>query len=180
MKKLIDRLGPYSAKSKCVNVIVETPKESRVKYAYDPATGLFHLKRALPEGMMFPFNFGFIPSTLGDDGDPLDILILNQEPLIAGCLLKARLLGVIKAKQTEKGRSCRNDRLVGMAIGKETPTVLEALGLDQKTLAQIEYFFITYNKLDGKKFKVLGFDGPKKANQVVKRGAKAHQNLIAR
>jgi inorganic pyrophosphatase len=175
MKKLVDRLNPYNGKSKCLNVIVETPKGSRVKYAYDPKTGLFQLKRALPEGMMFPFNFGFIPSTLGDDGDPLDILVLNQEPLISGCLLKGRLLGVIKVKQTEKGKTFRNDRLVGLAIPKETPTALENFTLDKKTLKEIEYFFIAYNKLDGKTLKILGFGGPKQAKQAVRKGIKAYQ-----
>src|ERR1700722_15159204 len=148
MKKLMDRLGPYSGKGKCLNVVVETPKGSRMKYAYDPESGLFELKRALPEGMMFPFNFGFIPGTLGGDGDALDILVLNEETLISGCLVKVRLLGVIKVKQTEKGKTCRNDRLVGLAIPKETPTALENFTLDKKTLKQIKYFFITYNKLD--------------------------------
>ena len=175
MKNSIDRLDPYDRKKKCLNVIVETPKGSRVKYAYDPECGLFQLKRALPEGMMFPFNFGFIPGTLGGDGDSLDILVLNQEPLVSGCLLKARLLGVIRVKQTEKGNTCRNDRLVGLAIPKETPTALENFTLDQKTLEQIEYFFITYNKLDGKKLKILGYEGPKQAKQVVRRGIKAYR-----
>jgi inorganic pyrophosphatase len=175
MKKSIDRLDPFDRKKKCLNVIVETPNGSRVKYAYDPASGLFQLKRALPEGMMFPFNFGFIPGTLGGDGDPLDILVMNQEPLISGCLLKARLLGVIKVKQTEKGKTCRNDRLVGLAIPKETPTALENFSLDQKTLEEIEYFFIAYNKLDGKKLKILGYDGPKQAKQVVRQGIKAYR-----
>jgi inorganic pyrophosphatase len=68
-------------------VIVETPKGSRVKYAFDFETGFFILSQALPEGMMFPFNFGFIPQTLAEDGDPLDVLILNEEPVVSGCLL---------------------------------------------------------------------------------------------
>jgi inorganic pyrophosphatase len=175
MKNPVDRLEPYSRKGKCLNVIVETPKGSRMKYAYDPESGLFGLKRALPEGMMFPFNFGFIPGTLGGDGDALDILVLNQETLISGCLVKVRLLGVIKVKQTEKGKTSRNDRLIGLAIPKETPTALENFSLDKKTLEQIEYFFITYNKLDGKKLKILGYEGPKQAKQVVRRGIKAYR-----
>jgi inorganic pyrophosphatase len=175
MKNAIKRLSPFDAKRKCLNVIIETPKASRVKYAYDSDTGLFALKRALPEGMMFPFNFGFIPSTQAEDGDPLDILILNEEPLVPGCLIKVRLLGAIKARQTEDGKTIRNDRLIGLAIGKETPTFLEQMKLDKKTLFEIEYFFSSYNKLDGKKFKILGLAGPKKADGLVRKASKTYQ-----
>src|ERR1051325_6295022 len=113
MKKAIRKLTPFASK-KCLNVIVETPKGSRVKYAYDAHTGLFELKRALPEGMVFPFNFGFIPGTRAADGDPTDILILNEEPLVPGCLLKARLVAAIKAEQKEDGNTVRNYRLIGL------------------------------------------------------------------
>jgi inorganic pyrophosphatase len=171
MKKLLKRLSPF-AQGQCVNVVVETPKGSRVKYAYNFKCGLFELRRALPEGMMFPFNFGFIPGTKAANGDPLDILILNEEPLVPGCLLRARLLGAIKAEQTEDGHATRNDRLLGLAISKETPTSLESFELDKKTRGEIEYFFTTYNKLDGKKFKVLGKAGPKKARAMVRQAVK--------
>jgi inorganic pyrophosphatase len=158
---------------KCLNVVIETPKGSRAKYSYNPECGLFELKKALPEGMIFPFNFGFIPGTEGADGDPLDVLVLNQEPLFPGCLIKARLIGVIKADQTEKdGEKMRNDRLIGMAIAKETPTSLEGMGLDKRTLLEIAYFFVSYNKLSGKKFKVRGKGGTKKALALVKAGQK--------
>src|SRR3954463_9187396 len=119
MKKAIKRLPAFDSNMKCLNVVIETPKGSRVKYAYDPDAEMFELKKALPEGMMFPFNFGFIPGTKAEDGDPLDILILNQEPLIPGCLLKARLLGVLEAEQSEDGKTTRNDRLIGVAIEKQ-------------------------------------------------------------
>jgi inorganic pyrophosphatase len=88
MKNLIARLPAFDPDKKCVNVVIETPKGSCIKYAYDAECGLFALKRALPQGFAFPFNFGFVPSTLGEDGDPLDILILNEEPLFPGCLVK--------------------------------------------------------------------------------------------
>jgi inorganic pyrophosphatase len=171
MKDALDRLSPFDKKKKCLNVVVETPKGSRVKYAYDSDIGLFRLKKALPEGMTFPFNFGFIPGTAADDGDPLDILILNEEPLVPGCLLKVTLAGVIKAKQTEDGENVRNDRLFGFALAKETPTSMESIGVSQKTLKEIEYFFKSYNKLEGKKFKLLGQSGKSKALAIVKTAA---------
>lgn len=171
MRKAIRRLRALDHQKKCLNVVVETPKGSRVKYAYDVERGIFELKRALPEGMLFPFNFGFIPGTKAEDGDPLDILILNEEPLLPGCLVKARVIGLIKAEQTEDGETTRNDRLVGLAIGKETPTSLESVDLDKRTLTEIENFFVSYNRLAGKKFKVLGKAGPKKALAKIRKCA---------
>jgi inorganic pyrophosphatase len=170
MRKAIKRMDAFDGAKKCLNVVIETPKGSRVKYSYDEETGMLELKKALPEGMVFPFNFGFIPGTKAGDGDPLDVLVVNEEALIPGCLVKARLIAIIAAEQKERdGKKTRNDRLVAMAIGKQTPTFMESLELDKKTLAEIEYFFISYNKLADKEFKVLGRGGEKKALAVVRK-----------
>ena len=89
--------------------IIETPKGFRNKFAYDPPSGLFELKGLLPEGMLFPFDFGFIPSTLGEDGDPLDIMVLMDAPAHVGCLIQVRIIGIINADQTEDGRTVSNN-----------------------------------------------------------------------
>src|SRR5215469_12316525 len=104
-----------SDKATC-RAIIETPKGCRNKFDYDPASGLFMLGGLLPEGMMFPFDFGFIPSTLGDDGDPLDILVLMDAPAHVGCLIDVRLIGLISAEQIQDGNKETNDRLLGVAI----------------------------------------------------------------
>src|SRR6516164_6706606 len=96
--------------------IIETPKGYRNKFDYDPESNLFMLGGLLPEGMMFPFDFGFIPSTLGEDGDPLDILVLMDAPAHVGCLIEARIIGVISAEQIQDGTKETNDRLLGVAI----------------------------------------------------------------
>jgi inorganic pyrophosphatase len=172
MKKAIERLEAFDEKKKCINAIVETPKCSRVKYAYSPEDGLFRLKRAMPEGMAFPFNYGFIPSTLGKDGDPLDIVVLNEEAVISGCLLKIRLLAVIEAEQTEDGKMVRNDKLIGTAIDEETPPEFLSVKLDKGRLNQIIFFFSAYNKINGKKFKALNTKGPKQAEKLIRAGMK--------
>src|SRR4051794_28861688 len=115
MKSLVERLGPFDDDDQ-LNVIVETPMGCRNKYAYDPELGLFQLRKALPEGMVFPFDFGFVPATQGGDGDPLDVLVITEEAAYPGCLIHARLLGVIEAEQKGKGKAERNDRLVAAAI----------------------------------------------------------------
>src|SRR5580693_1474588 len=90
----------------CVcRAIIETPKGFRNKFDYDPESGLFKLGGLLPEGMLFPFDFGFIPSTLGEDGDPLDIMVLMDAPAHVGCLIDVRIIGVINAEQTEGSKT---------------------------------------------------------------------------
>lgn len=163
----IEHLPAFAEDKKTVNVIVETAKGGHVKYSYQQKTGMFYAKRLLPPGMVFPFNFGFIPSTLGDDGDPLDVLILNDTPLVTGCLLKASLVAVINAEQTEDGKTFRNDRLVGAVMDEESPPEFLKESLDERRIAEVRYFFSTYNKFSGKDFNVLGTGGLEQARQLV-------------
>ncbi len=156
--------------------IIETPKGCRNKFDYDPDSGLFMLAGLLPEGMMFPFDFGFIPSTLGEDGDPLDILVLMDAPAHVGCLIEIRLIGIIEAEQTEDGKTVSNDRLLGAAIHSYDHENLDSIKDVSKTLLeQLEEFFISYNKQRGKKFKVTGTGGPEKALKFLKAGMQAHK-----
>src|SRR5215470_20190842 len=121
--------------------IIETPKGSRNKFDYDPESNLFMLAGLLPEGMMFPYDFGFIPFTLGDDGDPLDILVLMDAPAHAGCLIDVRLIGIITAEQMEGGKKESNDRLVGVAVHtyqhEDQKTIEDVSGT---LLSQVEAF----------------------------------------
>src|SRR5437868_13907131 len=83
-------------------VVIETPKGSRNKYAFDPKERVFELKKVLPAGMAFPYDFGFVPSTIGGDGDPVDVLVLMDEPAFPGCKLTCRVIGVIQGEQGDK------------------------------------------------------------------------------
>ena len=159
--------------------IIETPKGCRNKFDYDPDSGLFMLGGLLPEGMIFPFDFGFIPSTLGGDGDPLDVLVLMDAPAHVGCLIEIRLIGIITAEQTEDGKTESNDRLLGVAVHSYDHENLGSINDVSKTLLdQVEQFFISYNKQRGKKFKVTGTGGPKKATQFLKKGFRAHKKRM--
>src|SRR5215213_9695961 len=116
MNRDVIGLRAYADEGGELHVIIETPKGSRNKFNYDEGLGVFRLGGVLPAGAVFPFDFGFVPSTLGGDGDPLDVLLLMDEPAFPGCLVEARLLGVVEAEQTERGgERTRNDRLVAVA-----------------------------------------------------------------
>src|SRR5436189_4887440 len=109
------RLKPYDLNDKeLLRVVIETPKGSRNKFAFNPEEHVFELKKVLPSGMSFPYDFGFVPSTEADDGDPVDVLVLMDEPAFAGCLLLCRPIGIIEGEQGEKKDATRNDRIVAV------------------------------------------------------------------
>src|SRR5262249_45395174 len=153
----ITKLQPFGPKSAYLNVIVEAPKGSRTKFKYDEENQLFVFDKTLPLGQSFPFDFGFVPSTTGGDGDPLDVLVLTEEPTFVGCLVHAKLLGVIEAEQTEKGETERNDRLIAVPLevksGKPAEGAIDEL--DESLAQRISDFFVAYNQLQGKQFKAL-------------------------
>jgi inorganic pyrophosphatase len=157
-----------------LNVIIETPKGSRNKYAFDPNYGTFRLKAVLPEGSSFPFDFGFIPSTRGADGDPLDILVLMDAPTPVGCLITARPIGVIEAEQQERdGQTERNDRLLAVATRARTHVDVRSLAdLRPGLLDEIEAFFGHYNALSGGRFRPIGRGGPARAPAAIEAGVR--------
>ena len=105
----VNELPAVDPDSGRVNVVVDTPQGSRNKYKFDEQHGQWRLSKVLPQGMYFPYDFGFIPSTRGEDGDPLDVLLLADEPSFPGCIVPAHLIGVLEAEQTEGGKTIRND-----------------------------------------------------------------------
>jgi inorganic pyrophosphatase len=160
---------PFDKENGDANVIVDTPKGSRNKYSFDERTGLFELSGVLAAGHVFPYDFGFIPGTLGGDGDPLDVLVLMDEPAFVGCLVRTRLIGVIEAEQTERdGKTMRNDRLIGVAAKSVVHEKLRSINdLDTTLVDQIEHFFVSYNEAKGKKFVPLGRYAAQRARSLV-------------
>jgi inorganic pyrophosphatase len=167
-------VAPGGEAERLLRVIIETPRGSRNKFDYDAELGLFKLGGVLPAGAVFPFDFGFVPSTTGGDGDPLDVLVLMDEAAFAGCLVEARLLGVIEAEQTERdGETTRNDRLVAMAAAARNHKDVHSLAeLGENLLDEIEHFFVSYNEVKGKKFVPLGRFGAERAWQLIEEGAR--------
>ena len=166
-----EQIKTYESKNTVVNAIIETPKGSRNKYKYNPTMQIFELDKILPAGAVFPFNFGFIPRTRGADGDPLDIILIMDDSSYPGCLMKSRILGIVKATQTEEGKPKRNDRLIGVPVDSFTNNDLRTIqDLNENVITEIENFFISYHAQRGTEFKPLGVGGPAAALKIIKDG----------
>ena len=154
-----------------VKVVIETPKGSRNKFKYDPDLRMFKLSKVLPEGMVFPYDFGFVPATKGDDGDPVDVLVLMDEPTFPGCLLECRLVGVLEAEQEENKKKKQNPRLIAVAKQSLLYSEVASLGdINPTVLRQVEAFFVIYQKVRDIKFTILARQGPDRALEIL-RGA---------
>lgn len=163
-------LPPLDGSDK-VQVIIETPKGSRNKYAFDPEQRVFALKKVLPAGMTFPYDFGFVPSTKAEDGDPTDVLVLMDEPAFPGCLLKCRIIGIIEGLQGKKKTGERNDRIIAIEETNHSYAhVRHVKELGKKFVKELEEFFVNYHDLDGEKYRVLDVKGPSEAQRRIEDG----------
>jgi inorganic pyrophosphatase len=157
-----------------VQVIIETPKGSRNKYAFDAEQKVFELTKVLPAGMAFPYDFGFIPSTLAEDGDPTDVLVLMDEPAFPGCLLKCRTIGIIEGEQGTGKKIQRNDRIVAIEqMNHSYAHVRHIDDLGKKFVKELEQFFVHYHQLTGKEYRILDVKGPGEARRRMKDGMRA-------
>jgi inorganic pyrophosphatase len=152
-----------------VTAVIETPKGSPNKYDYDDGCGAFRLAGVMPEGTTFPYDFGFIPSTVAEDGDPLDVLVFLDAPVVVGCVLTVRLIGVIEAKQRKQGEQwIRNDRLLAVATHAHTHQHVETVdNLRPHLVDEIEASFRHYNEMKCVEFKPVDQGGPKKAQKLL-------------
>lgn len=174
MKSVSDptKLKPIT-KDDLLQVIIETPAGSRNKFAFDADQGVFALKKVLPAGMSFPYDFGFLPKTIAPDGDPIDVLLLMDEPAYPGCLVRSRLIGVIEGEQMDGKKKIRNDRLVAVADANHMyANVRKLKDLPDKWIHELEVFFVNYHNLEGKKYRLLGCKGAEAAYTLIKKAEK--------
>ena len=159
---------PARASNGLVNVIIDTPRGSRNKFKYDEQAQCFRLSRILPAGAAFPYDFGAIPRTLADDGDPLDVLVMSEEGSFTGCLMNVQIIGAIRAEQTEKAKTIRNDRLLAVPVTSVNPAQLSHIDeLSSARLGEIEHFFVSYNQVHGRQFRPTGHAGPDEAQRML-------------
>jgi inorganic pyrophosphatase len=153
-----------------VLAVIETPRGGRTKYAYEPAFRAFRVKHLLAEGLAYPLDFGFIPGTGAQDGDPLDVMVLADEPLATGAVTPVRLVGLIAGEQTEKGETIRNDRVLAVAANSlRYAQVTAPDDLGEAFLKGLTGFWETDNARRGRTYKVLEVG---KAAEAVRRIAR--------
>lgn len=167
----LDGLPAWKGRHDAVQVVIETPKGSRNKYAYDPDVRLFRLKKVLPAGMAFPYDFGFVPSTLADDGDPMDVLVLMDDAAFPGCVISCRVIGAILGNERDKTshKTMRNDRVIAVEESNhEYPFLRKISELGKTFVKELEHFFVTYHDLSDTKFRILDVVGPNKALKLIR------------
>jgi inorganic pyrophosphatase len=167
----LDHLETFDATGS-VRVVVETTAGTRSKLKYQPSLDTFEVHLVVPAGLVFPRDFGFVPSTLGEDGDPLDALVFADEPTPTGVIVPCRVVGVLQALQSSPGEPARrNDRFLAVsshghqhAHWRDLPDVPDA------TLAQLEAFFIEYDRRRGVEFRPVGRGDAALARELLEQG----------
>lgn len=152
-----------------VNVIIEIPKDSQNKYEFDKKSGAVKLDRVLYSPMHYPADYGFIPQTHCDDGDPLDAIVFGGDPLFPGCVVEARPIGLLK--MVDNGE---NDYKI-LAVQAKNPRfdnikdIKDIKAIHEHSLKEIAHFFSAYKELEGKKVKIISWEGSKKAKEEIKK-----------
>ncbi|RAZ90391.1 inorganic pyrophosphatase [Mesorhizobium hawassense] len=166
---------------KLFRVVVETPRGSAVKLAYEPKTGVFEYSRPLPVGNTYPYDWGFVPSTLGDDGDPLDGLVIHQAATAPGVVIKCDLLGALRLRQRDPdGSKVRNDRFIFCPRKEDAPDEpVAAADVPGELRREIEQFFLSSVLGTGKKIKVKGWQDAAEARTSLKKGMKSFKRKFA-
>ena len=156
--------------------VIEIPKGSKVKYELDKATGLLYLDRILHSAVHYPANYGFLPQTFCDDGDPLDILVLGQEPVLPLCILRARAIGVLTMRD-EKGQ---DDKIIAIHLDDpEYRSYEHHSELPEHRLSELRRFFQDYKVLEGKEVDVGEFSDPQEAKDSVRHAIRLYDEHFA-
>ncbi len=155
-----------------IDVVVEIPKGSRNKYEFDEKTGDIKLDRVLKSAVHYPGDYGEIPETLGEDGDPLDAIIINRFPTFPGCVVPTRIIGVLE--MVDSGDN--DEKLIGVPEGDSYFKEWQKLeDIPQSIRDEIKEFFSTYKNLEaGKEVKIKDWGGVKEAEAILERAKEAY------
>lgn len=160
-----------------INVIVEIPKGSKNKYEIDKETGLIALDRALHTAQDYPFDYGFVPQTLWDDNDALDVVLLTTYPLFPGILVNARPVAIMHMTDSGEG----DDKVIAVPVGDPRWADVNDLNdINKHTLKEMEHFFTTYKKIQNKEVEVSGFGGKKEAHEAVTKSIELYKKEFSK
>jgi inorganic pyrophosphatase len=157
-----------------VRVVIETPRGSRAKFNYDPELQTFTLSKSLMVGLTYPHDWGFVPSTRAEDGDPLDIMVIHDAATVPGLVLTCRIIGILQIEQKSKNKSERNDRLFAVPRRSHSERGLRDVSdLSKPVQEELEKFFIATDELEDKELEIIGWKSPKVALKAIKNAAKS-------
>ena len=157
-----------------VHVVIETPRGSRAKFAWDPKLETFALSKSLLTGLSYPHDWGFVPSTKADDGDPLDIMVIHDATTFPGLVVTCRVIGILQIEQESKKKTERNDRLFAVPRRSHAERSLKDVAdLTKPIREELEKFFLATDELEDKKLNIIGWKGPKAAGQAIKDAARS-------
>jgi inorganic pyrophosphatase len=165
---------PLHGKKGSYNVIVESPRGSTVKLKYEPMLGAFTISKPLVRGLRYPFDWGFVPSTLGPDGDPLDAMVYWDIVTYPGVVLPCRPLGILKVDEKKKKKNTRqrNDRLLMVPVSADRAEhLLSHQDLSRREREELEHFFLTVTAFTSKDVRILGWEGPEAAAAMLEKYA---------
>ncbi|QKR00515.1 inorganic diphosphatase [Metallosphaera tengchongensis] len=161
------KLGPGKKAPELVNVLIEIPSGSNIKYEYDEEEDVIKVDRVLYTSMVYPFNYGFVPGTLEEDGDPIDVLVITNYPLMPGTVIEARPVGVVHMKDEEG----TDEKIVAVPKDKTDPTfsrIKDINDLEEPVKNKIVHFFEHYKELEpGKWVKIEGWGSAAEAKQKI-------------
>lgn len=175
MNRLYD-IDPGPDSPEIVRMIVEIPQNSANKYEYDGNLGVFRLDRALYSPLHYPGDYGFIPGTLADDNDPLDVLVLVQQPSYPGVMIEIRPVGVLNMVDSDE-----KDQKI-LAVPNRNPRYDQIHTMDQifaHVRREIEHFFSIYKELEGKVTTMEGWGGPREARKAIQEARQRYLDLKA-
>ena len=162
----LEKIPTFVSKEKedVVHAVIETPRDTRLKYAFEPDFGVFKLKQILAEGLQWPYDYGFVPQTLADDGDPIDILVLSDAPTFTGCLVECRVIGLVRLEKDGE----ENDRLLAAPQRREGLTQSadaydDADDIPKDIINGICRFLVDYSEEQGHEITFKGVKSKKKA-----------------
>lgn len=153
-----------------VFAVVETPRGSTCKLDFDPDLRVFTLAKPLMAGLAYPYDWGFIPSTVAQDGDPLDVLVIHNAQTYPGVVLRCKPVGILEVEQKHEGKKERNDRV--FAVPDRSPLesdLTDVRHLPSRAREELEQFFLATNALEDKELEFLGWRGPSHAIKTIKR-----------
>jgi inorganic pyrophosphatase len=164
---------PTWVDDECIYAVVETPRGSRSKLEFNAELQVFTLAKPLLAGLTYPYDWGFVPSTKADDGDPLDVMIIHDAATYPGLVLRCKPIGVLEVLQTKNGKKERNDRV--FAVPERAPfegDLLDVRHLPKRAIHDLEKFFEATNALEKKKIEFLGWKGSSHAIKTIKKACK--------